>query len=127
MSDGGQDEEDPVPMGAAFEALRQPGIHISDAVNVDPDRLPPPAFVRRPPVEPPRPGVPTMNLLGDPADLYPDGQPAQEVRPGMKTLQVQSTGDDEIDAMLMLRAVFDGVDRAMHRRLLGYLADRYIP
>jgi hypothetical protein len=45
----------------------------------------------------------------------------------MRTVQVQSTGDPGIDAMLMCRAIFESLADTPYeqRRLLTYLADRY--
>jgi hypothetical protein len=127
--------DDPEPeLGAAFARLQQPGVFIADAVNADDERVRPPALrvtdhtgspepMRPQDRLPPPPLDPLAALAG--AEPRPV-EPAVEVNPGtQRVLTVQRTGDDEADAMLMLRAVMEGQPRPAQRRLLGYLADRY--
>jgi hypothetical protein len=115
-------ERDPIPapddapqLGAAFRQLQQPGVRLVDAVNVPRDRLPSSAAVAAP-----------ADPLAEMIRQSPQAELEADVRdPQMRRLAVQSTGDSEIDAMLMLKAVFDSVPSTSHRRLLGFLADRY--
>jgi hypothetical protein len=111
-----RDDPEPDPIGAAFERIRQgapvgPGITFLD----DTGRT-----------------VQALDHTGSPEPMRPQDQlppfrpPVREDPAApLRTVQVRATGDDEVDAMLMLRAIMDQQPAGRHRRLLEYLADRY--
>lgn len=109
-------QPEPDPIGAAFERIRQ-GAQVGPGITFLDDGDPPPA-VRAPDHS----GNPQL-AAGD----LPPFRPLirEDTSAPVRTVQVRATGDDEVDAMLMLRAVMDQQPVNRHRRLLEYLADRY--
>jgi len=111
-----QDDPEGDPIGAAFERIRQ-GAPVGPGITF---------------LEDTGPTVRARDHTGSPEPMRPQDrlprpvEPAVEVNPDtQRVLTVQRTGDDEADAMLMLRAVMDGQPRSAQRRLLSWLADRY--
>lgn len=153
MSDGGQgergpDPDDPEPeLGAAFvsseAAARAWGAPVDDdtaarraaaaAAPQDPLGASYPPFADpgytsaarpvpgAPPVEGPLPPIPPAQFVA----TVPPGPQQPRGAGQRRTVFVDSTGDEGIDAMLMCRAIFETLPDYEQRRLLTYLGDRY--
>jgi hypothetical protein len=144
MSDGGQGERGPDPdepeLGAAFvsseAAARAWGADVDDdtaarraaaaAQPVGPDQAPTYTSAARPapgapPVEGPLPPIPPAQFVA----TVPPGPQQPRGTGQRRTVFVDSTGDEGIDAMLMCRAIFETLPDYEQRRLLTYLGDRY--
>lgn len=121
MADSADEKEHPEPpaeLGAAFQAILDPAAVVGPGITVTPGRTP----------DWRTPGIRRGGLGGVPADEWPESDDGENQLAPLppRTLTVQRSGDDEVDAMLMLRALFDGVTPRSHRRLIDWLTDRYL-